>query len=100
LDGQLLIAKFLVATDAQSKPTQVVFDAERLGATLAMHLPLRRVVAFLAKIARARRSFSAGRPQQPFHHRKMTCFQCVVRLAGIAIGILWECLAPLADGVL
>jgi hypothetical protein len=47
LNSHFLECEVPVAADAQAKPAEVVFDAERLGAALAMHFPLWRVVALL-----------------------------------------------------
>jgi hypothetical protein len=54
LDGHLLECKVTIATDAQAKSTEVVFDAERFRTTLAVNLPLWGVIALLAEVAWAR----------------------------------------------
>jgi hypothetical protein len=48
LNSHFLECEVPVAADAQAKPAQVVFNAERLGAALAMHFPLWESLAPLA----------------------------------------------------
>lgn len=76
-----------------------MLDAERFRATFAVYLPLRRVVAFLTKVARTRRDLPIWWTQQPLHHGEMTSFQRIVRLTWITVGVFWKCFAPLADSI-